>query len=147
MKTFLIICALAFHSLCIGQIKRTETIEYFKIGEFKSGPLNATLKYSIFQKDTVYHLLFQNAQYKTLVDIKSFVFLEVGHTLDTLFNLFSEALTMDKGKKMNFQLGEDNITVVSNATMGVKFIDILRPADGAYLTLTQRQLKKLFNHK
>ncbi len=145
MKTFLIVCFLFLNGLCIGQIKRTETTEFIKIGEFKSGPLNAALKYSIFEKDTVYHLLFQNAQYRAVTDIKSFMFLEVGHSLDTLYNLFSEALTMEKGKKLTFRLGEDNITVVSNATMGIKFIDVFRPSDGAYLTLTQRQLKKLFN--
>lgn len=145
MKTSLLVCSIFLHAFCFGQIKRTETTEFIKIGEFKSGPLNAVLKYAIIEKDTVYSLLFQNAAYRAITDIKSFAFKNEGNTLDTLYNLFSEALALDKGKKINFQLGDDNISVISNATMGIKFIDVLRPSDGAYLTLTQRQLKKLFN--
>lgn len=145
MKTLLIACCFFIHGFCIGQIKRTETTEFIKIGEFKSGPLNAALKYSVTDKDTTYHLLFQNAQYRSITDVKSFAFRNENNTLDSLYNLFTEALSMEKGKKINFQLGADDITVMSDAVMGSKFVSVLRPSDNALLTLTQKQLKKLFN--
>lgn len=145
MKTLLIVCGLFLHGLCIGQIKRTETTEFIKIGEFKSGPLNAALKYAVADSDTTYHLLFQNAQYRTITDIKSFAFRNEHSTIDTLYNLLEGALRMKKGKKINFHLGDDEIVVASEATMGIRFINVLRPSDGALLTLTHKQLKKLFD--
>lgn len=145
MKTLLIACGLLFNAICFAQIKRTETTEFIKIGDFKSGPLHAALKYSVTEKDTSYYLMFQNASYRTIVDIKSFAFDDEGNTLDTLYNLLSDALRMEKGKKITFELGSDHVAVISDAVMGVKYINVLRASDGALLTLTQRQLKKLFN--
>jgi hypothetical protein len=145
MKTLLIAIATLLTAICNGQIARTETAQFIKVGEFKSGPLNGALKYSVIEQDTTYHLLFQNANYRTIIDIKSFAFRNENNTIDTLYNLLSDALKADKGNKVSFQLGEDNVTVMTDAVMGIKYVNVLRPADGALLTLTQKQLKKLFN--
>lgn len=145
MKVLLITIAVLLTTVCNGQIKRTETAEFIKVGEFKSGPLNGALKYSVTEKDTTYHLLFQNANYRTITDIKSFAFRNENGTLETLYNLLFEALNAEKGKKASFQLGDDNVTVMTDAVMGAKYINVSRSSDGALLTLTQKQLKKLFN--
>jgi hypothetical protein len=145
MKALLIIISALITTICNGQIKRTETAQFIKVGEFKSGPLNGALKYSISEQDTTYHLLFQNASYRSIIDIKSFAFRNENNTLDTLYSLLSDALKADKGNKVSFNLGEDNVTVMTDAVMGIKYVNVLRPSDGALLTLTHKQLKKLFN--
>lgn len=146
----LILSALLFFTLvnCSAQIQKTSLPELINIGEVKSGLVFvASLNYIINTKDTSYTIFFNNDKYKTITDIQSIVFNEDGGVLNSLYQILNETFEMEKGKQNSLKLGDDDLVITSNKTMGVKYIDIMKIKNGAYFSLTRKQLDKLFNKK
>lgn len=131
-----------------SQIQKTQLPDRIKVGEIKSGyAFIASLTYSVSDGDTTYTILYDNNKYTKITDIQKLVFNEDGGVLNSLYQILSETIEQEKGKRSTIKLGEDDIAITAERMMGVKYVDVMNMKDGSYFSLTQRQLNKLFRRK
>lgn len=128
-----------------AQIQKVELPTVYKIGEVKyMGGFVAEINYTSINNDTTYTLLFDNAKYKRLTETVRVNFENTRGILDTLFNIFNNGFSLEKGKQSTFVLGKDFISISTEKSMGVKFIKIMVPIKG-FFYLRKNQLNELFN--
>ena len=91
-----------------------------------------------------YLITFRNAEYKTIIDIKSISFEGTQDDLDNLYNLFSSVLNGEKGNEKIIEIGTDKIRIINSKIMGTTSIYVYVDNKG-YFMLDKKWLNKLFN--
>jgi hypothetical protein len=117
------------------------------IGKLKAGFISkAELNYYIDESDTVYSILFRNAEYTSIVDYQSIDFSGGQEVVDQLYSViktfFSEENKKNKEYKRKLKLGEKDVSIHNYRTMGVTNVMIW--VDKSYFYLTEKETDKLF---
>lgn len=146
MKKLLMVVSMFILTLTTnGQIQETKVDNVTNIGSVKSGMYTVLeLNYRVVKDDTLYSLMYINAKYQYTRDVKFIHFYEQGGTLESLYTILSNCMKEGKDFEKTFNLGNDQVIVTTSKSMGVKYL-FFYVADKGYTTITEKQLKKLFN--
>lgn len=142
----LLLSTASFAQLTISKPSENKALEA-KVGEVKNmGVFIADLTYRVAEKDTVYTIMYKNAAYTTLTDIKSISFESEGNTVNELYaafkTFFSDENRKNKDYKLQLKLGETDVFLSNLRTMGVTRVMIFTARGHFYLT--EKQLDTLF---
>lgn len=138
-------------SVCFSassQIEVQATPKSIAIGKVKSGSTTlAELSYTVTDGDTLYTILYNNMEYKTLTDYQYLRFNEDGGTLNKLYEVI-KSVFLDENKKnkdysVSLKLGADQVVIGNIRLMGTTSALISGPK--GYVYLTEKQVDKLFN--
>ena len=119
------------------------------IGEVKSmGSLVARLEYSVIHSDTIYSIFYRNRKYQQIIDIKYISFKGGQKTLDQLeeifLSVFSDENRKNKEYKMSFKLGDQQVIISNETTMGIVGAQFF--TEEGYFSLNKKMVNKLFGH-
>ena len=149
MKSLLlIICVITSPMITFSQISEAKKVEPQKvIGTIKSvGMTQHELSYRINEGDTLYTLMYRNADYKYITEFEFVNFSGEDNTLDKLYDIlksvFSEENKKNKEYQVKFKLGEKDVIVSNFRTMGVTSV-MFFTHDG-HCFWTEKQIDKLF---
>lgn len=144
MKQLLFI-ALLLPLFSAAQIEVKETTSYKQatVGEVKRGGyFIAELKYEVRGEDTLFMLLYRNAQYEAIVDIESVAFYNSGSTVDDLYTLFKSVFKKenqgDKNYEVALTLGDTEV-ILDNLKGVLRFY-----TRSGYFLVNEKQVDKLF---
>lgn len=143
MKLLLLLFLISLFSTEIfAQLRKTESAKFVQISEVReNGRYHSELKYTLIDKDTLYCLLYNNGQYTRITDVQSICFNHEPGILDSLYSTLLSTFDKPKEDKITFKLGKVNIVASANKT----YMVIGRMDNNSYLSLSKKQLKKLFN--
>ena len=150
MKHFflLLIITASLPPIASGQITEAKKLEPRKtIGKNESLGAYVELYYRIGEEeDTTFVLMYQNKNYKTIVDIESITFFGGMDVIDKLYSymtsVFLDENKKNKDYKVHFALGDKDVIVSNERTMGNNWVRFWT-SDG-YFVLNEKQVNKLF---
>lgn len=131
MKFFLI---LLIPCISFGQLEVIDS-KTVTIGEIKGG---GSLIASLTLSKSIYCLSFRNQEYKNITDYKTICFKNEDSTLDKLYTILKNATD----EQIVFKLGQTTVATKKFGGSGV-----IISADSGYITLTDKQIDKLFGKK
>lgn len=143
----LLILAMLLPVVSKAQLEITKTEKSFDYSKVKrGGSLIAELTYKVDGADTVFTLLYRNAEYQQLIDFQSVVFNGGKQVLDGLETLlrsvFLEDNKKDKNYEVSFRLGDQDVIVSIIKTWG--YISAMFFTHKGYCYLTEKDINKLF---
>lgn len=108
------------------------------------GAFVAELNYTITGSDTTYSLVYNNAKYTKIDDIRTVRFAGTDNTAGKLYEAFKSAFQNKNTKDyaLTFSLGKEVVSVSPKKNMGVWQAMFLVGEN--YMLLTEKQVDKLF---
>lgn len=139
--------SVAFFQTAHSQIEIKEKPKAVTLGKVKSGSaLIAELTYTVEDKDTLFTIFYNNAEYKTLTDIQAIVFDGQDNTFgkfyDVLKSFFSDENKKNKEYAVSLKLGGKNVNLMNMRVMGTT--SVMVHGEKGYFYLTEKQVDKLF---
>jgi hypothetical protein len=127
----------SFCSVLTAQIKVIDVDKPIVIGTVKDGSsVRAEISYLIYKSDTVYTLLYNNAEYKVIDNYHTVKFLGQ-KTLEQFYELCQK--TILDGKEVNILLGD------SKVSLNPKGKNVYFFTKDGYFFLSRNQIDRLFN--
>lgn len=128
-----------------AQIEVSDTVESktIIIGKVKrAGITYSELNYTVTGKDTVYRLMYKNAEYEILSDRQFLYFNNENNTLETLYKIlksfFSDDHKKDLDYKISFKLGQDFVAAKNSRT------SVFVSTTKGYFYLSNKEIDNLF---
>jgi hypothetical protein len=97
-----------------------------------------------------YTFFFKNIEYQTIVDIKSFSFMETGNDYENFYNTISENLKVKEEKRITINLPKGTLFLEFGLSMGKTLVAFVWNEDGVSSTsryFNQKQIDKIFGKK
>jgi hypothetical protein len=139
---YLLLCGTICNQNANAQLTVQESAPTVTVGKTALGELY----YKIIDNDTMYTLLFRNAEYSTLIDYCSVTWQsEMGETqnlYDIIMSVFKDENKKNKEYKIQFKLGSTDVIVSTSRVMGMTQAWFW--TNDGYTAFTQEQVKRLF---
>lgn len=147
MKILIAILLLTISQALKAQIEVKQASKAVTVGKVKSGSaLIAEMSYTVEDNDTLYTIIYNNAEYKTLTDIQAIAFdgqdNTFGKLYDVLKTFFSDENKKNKNYSVSLKLGGKNVTLMNMRVMGIT--SVMVHGEKGYFYLTEKQVDKLF---
>lgn len=127
-----------------SQLAVTKHEDPITVGKAKQGGNLFAEIYYYPETDTTFTFRYKDCRYTSLSEYKTVKF-EGNQTLNDFYKILKDAFVTDD-YKVDVKLGNDNLVVSIQKTMGLKAVSIMVLGKG-YVNLTEKQVDKLFGKK